>query len=574
MDDEAGSLENLSRRYVYFKKVLNNFNTDLSQFFPKSWEMPLKLTARFYSATRSDLKVLLDRELQDRPSIDLFMASLQVTMEFEKYIDVKFAKRLTNEVGAKKISNCFEPYLVLWISHQENLMNSKILTYMAEDKLSQSSDSLVLPSSADLFRTYRFLLTQTLELVDAGEGRDRMLCELAKFFNTWLKTYSTKILHPLLLPPGSKVNNRDEATTYTLLVLNTADYCSTTIRQLIEKLSEYLTEERNISGLFDQVELQYGKLVAACMDFLLESIISPDLGFAWREFENTDWKSVVVEDYSRYMVTMKDILRDEQSIVRKMVSRFNREVFSWNLMDKVIERLTVDFLNCIIKLLKPTPPFANLNKPRSLRMEQVINIGEQLQLDTEFLRQNLNFWADDLASLVNGSSASYKRVRKHIEQNCDDLVKLLKLLVAPVDPAEIYRENYAAITDNNSNLPSWCFILTLKGLPWDLAEWKKLHRTFESAVRPPASEILPIFEKCKPALTDFEYHLSAVMDPTWRKFIHKDLGIKGSPQAKSQESASVKSPASSTQKLQGSKLNGNIKSLMSNTGFFNRGGGG
>ncbi|KAM3160699.1 VPS53-like protein [Lachancea thermotolerans] len=570
LDDEAGSLENLPRRYAYFKKVLNNFNAEFSRFFPKSWNLSLELTKGFYDTTASDLKVLLERELRDHPSIDLFMSSLQTTLEFEKYIDVKFSNRLHNEKGTEKISRCFEPYLTLWISHQEALMNSKILGYMAEDKLSQSSESLVLPSSADLFRTYRFLLTQTLELVDSGSGRDTILFELAKFFNTWLKTYYGKVLQPLLLPPGSKIENKEEATIYTLLVLNTADYCSTTTRQLVEKLSEYLTLENDISQLFDKVLSHYGALISSGMEIILNSIVAPDLNFIWREFDNTDWKSVEVEDYSRYMVTMKDILRDDQSTIRKIVGRFNREVYSWNFMDKLIELLFSGFLNCILRLLEPIPPFATLNKPRKLQLAQVINVGEQLQLDAEYMRQTLNFWTDDMASLINGSNASYKRLKKHIDQKCENLVKFLKLLVVPIDPPETYQENYAAITGNNKNILSWCYILTLKGFPWDLAEWKKLFAAFQNASGDFNASPLPVFEGCQRALLQFEQNMSSATDPTWRRFIHQELGMD-TPNSVQSSSASSASPSSPTQRLNAGKFNGNIKNLMSNTGFFGRG---
>ncbi|SCV05514.1 LANO_0H09164g1_1 [Lachancea nothofagi CBS 11611] len=571
VNDEAGSLENLSRRYAYFKKVLNSFNSDFSQFFPKSWDIPIKLTSRFYATTRKDLEILLKRELKDQPSIDLFMGSLQTTLEFEKYMDVKFANRLSNDYGIEKISKSFEPYLVLWIQHQESMMNSKILNYMAEDKLSQSSESLVLPSSADLFRTYRSLLAQTLELIEPGSGRDRMLCELATFFNTWLTTYSKKILQPILITPDVQIENKEEAMLYTLLVLNTADYCSATIRQLEEKLTEYLTEGKDLTQLFDKVQSRYSSLISSAMDILLTLLVSPELAFAWREFENTDWKSVVVEDYSRYTITLKNVLRDDQSIMRKVISRFNREMYSWNFMDKVLELLLSGFLNCILRLLKPKPPFANLNNARVLQLAQVVNIGEQLQLDAECLRQSLNFWADDMADLINGSNASLKRIKKHIEQGFDHLVMFTKLLVVPLEVPETYQENYCAITANNTNILSWCFILALKGLPWDLAEWKLLHSAFKNSSEVGESSILPVFERCRSILVQFEYDLSHVNDATWQRFIHNDLGIKPVP-IRSPMPSSAGGSMSPTQRIPSSKINGNIKNLMSNTGFFNRGG--
>ncbi|SCU88138.1 LADA_0E08416g1_1 [Lachancea dasiensis] len=568
VDDEAGSLENLSTRYVYFKKVLNSFNADLANFFPKAWEMPWRLTSRFYTVTKKDLEILLGRELKQSPSIDLFMGSLQTTLDFEKYIDVKISNRAYNASKLDKISSSFEPYLVLWIQHQESMMNSKILNYMAEDKLVQSSESLVIPSSADLFRTYRSLLSQTLDLIQAGPGRDRMLIELATFFDSWLKTYSSKILNPLLISTDTKIENKEESILYTLLVLNTADYCSTTIRQLEEKLAEYLSAEKDLVPIFDKVQMQYGGLIAGAMDVLVNSLVAPDLAFAWREFDNTDWRTVAVEDYSRYTVTLRGIIRDEQSIIKKITSKFNREMYSWNFMDRVIELISSGFLNCIIRLLRPKPPLANLSIKRNFQASQVVVIGEQLQLDAECLKEALNFWADDSTDLINGSNTSSKRIKKHIDQNMEDTIILLKLLIVPLDDPETYQENYAAITNHNVNIVSWSFVLALKCLPWDLAEWKRLYRIFQASSQSGKLEILPALAKCKPLLNQFEYDFTHVADNTWQKFVRDELGIRLMQMPYNPKAGS----GSSMARVPSGKINGNIKSLMSNTGFFNRGG--
>ncbi|SCU94012.1 LAFA_0F19372g1_1 [Lachancea sp. 'fantastica'] len=570
VDDEAGSLENLSRRYVYFKKVLNGFNSEFAQSFPKDWDLPIKLTAKFYSITRKDLSILLQRELKDNPSIDTFMGALQTTLEFEKYIDVKFSNRLNAEAGFERISKSFEPYLVLWIQHQDSLMNSKILSYMAENKITQSSDSLVLPSSADLFRRYRSLLSQTLDLIQSGSGRDQMLRELATFFNNWLTTYLEKILRPLLIAPNVKIENKEEAMTYTLLLLNTADYCTTTIRQLEEKLIEYLSDNKSLDEPFEKVQAQYGSIISSAMDVLLNSLIAPDIAFAWREFDNTDWRNVQVEDYSRYTFTLKELFRNEQSIMRKIIPRFNRELYSWSFMGKVIELTCDGFMGCIVRLLKPRPPFANLNNPRSLQISQVISIGEQLQLDTECLRQALASWADDLADLINGNAASSKRIKKHIEKSFEQLVTFLKLLTVPLDDPETYQDNYAAITENNENVISWCFVLALKGLPWELARWKALYAAFRRADNGAEKSLLPVLLRCESTVLQFQYDLTSANEPAWQKFIRGDLDLKPVT-SKKPTSASNGRSLSPTPRLVSSKLNGNIKNLMSGTGFFHRG---
>lgn len=574
IDDEAGSLENLPRRYIFFKKVLNNFNSNFANYFPSSWDMSMKLTSRFFSMTRRDLQILLRRELQNNPSIDLFMDSLQNTLDFEKYINVKFANRFkTDQEDSKhKISACFEPYLTLWISHQDKMMNSKILSYMSETKFPKPSESLVIPSSADLFRTYRSILTQTLELVE-GEGRDQILIELGKFFTKWLIDYSKRVLEPLSLSDETKIENKDEAINYTVLLVNTADYCSTTIDQLDEKLSEFVHPGEKITVIFDKAKSLYGRLISRGINFLLDRILSSELNFSWREFENFDWRHVAVEDYSRYMVTLKNILafstdNAAKTDLQKILSQFNRDVYSWNFLDKVIDLITDEFLGCIIKLLQPLPPLATLGNEAKFDPKGVISIGEQLLLDVELLKQLMYSLPECLSNESSTQNTSYKRVNKHITSNIDLLVRFIKLLVVPTESPGIYQENFSRLTDNNMNSAVWAFIIALKGIPWDLGKWKSLWSEFEVTTEGDRQDLF-VFQRSKSSLTQFSNSFSRVSDPTWRKFIHEELRIV--PSKTTKVLPSTPRSTSVPPKPQTNKLNENIKNLMSNSRFFNRG---
>ena len=212
------------------------------------------------------------------------MTALQSTLDFEKYIDVRFSKKIKEP----KLSSCFEPYLTLWVSHQNQMMEKKFLSYMSEPKYpSNETESLVLPSSADLFRTYRSVLTQTLELID-NNANDSILTSLANFFSRWLQTYSQKILLPLLLPDNIEVQDKLEAAKYTVLLINTADYCATTIDQLEDKLSEFSGNREKLTNSFTKTKNIYDDLLAKGTSFLLNRVIPLDLNFVWREFINND----------------------------------------------------------------------------------------------------------------------------------------------------------------------------------------------------------------------------------------------------------------------------------------------
>ncbi|QLG70555.1 hypothetical protein HG535_0A04960 [Zygotorulaspora mrakii] len=581
LDDEAGSLENLSRRYIFFKKILNNFNSNFSRYFPQEWGMQLKLTNRFYEMTQRDLSILLDREFNGKgSSIDLFMGSLQTTLDFEKYIDVRFS----NKLKGSKLSSCFKPYLSLWIAHQDKMMKDKLLTYMGSNTLDFTmSDSWIISSSADLFRTYRSVLSQTFELIE-NNADERVPILLANFFAKWLKAYLDKILKPLLLPPSVEIQNKEETIKYTVSLVNTSDYCSTTVEQLVVKLTEFSAETGKISQIFDEVKSDYDEVLAAGISILLNRIIQLDLSFVWKEFNNTDWSNVAVEDSSRYMVSMKNILSfatgqyvtDESSTLELILTKFNREVYTWNFLDKIIDLVTHDYSKYIILLLQRQPPFANLNAPRKFSPSTVTNIAEQFLLDLELLKNILNSILQGVSSSnQNSEGPAYKRVQKHIDANLELLLKFLKLLLAPLDSVDDYYETYKELTISNSNTSVWAFMLTLKGLEWDLALWKQYWTPFNLDSDDSTDEIskknVLIFKWNPRLLQQFEYNMARVSEPAWSKFIRNELKISASrvnasrnqvdphQQQQQQQSRSPVSPVL------------NVKNLVAGTRFFNRG---
>ena len=553
-DDEAGSLENLSRRYLYFKKLLNNFNSNLAPYFPASWEMPLKITAQFCNSTKNDLDILLRTEFQNKsPSIDLFMSSLQLTLDLEKYIDVRFA----NKYKGNRLSVCFEPYLSLWISHQDAAMEKKLLAYMAEPKLKEdSTEPQVVPSSADLFRTYRSLLSQTLELLGDSNQNGTILTSLASFFSRWLNDYGNRVLKPLLLPDNIEIENKVEVIQYTVLLINTCDYCSITTSQLEEKLAQLTSNPQNISTAFTTTKDLYDDLLARGNRLLLKRVIPLDLVFAWKEFDNFDWSRVMVEDYSRYMVTLKNCLLPsssnstklptsqqsptlgqkrtlvKQSSLEIILSLLSREVYKYNFLDKVIDLTTSEYIDCITRLLQPIPPFATLNNQRILDTKHVIHIGEQLSLDLQLLKDVFYGCLEGMASDSRVSTnTSYRRLEKHIDANITLLSNFVKLLAAPLDSPGDYQETYMRLTDDNQDVGVWAFILTLKGIPWDLSVWKLFWEEFKKYHDNTNDEEVEIdrkrfvFKWDTKYLMRFETNLGRVRQQGWASFIKDELKI-------------------------------------------------
>ena len=118
------------------------------------------------------------------------------------------------------------------------------------------------------------------------------------------------------------------------------------------------------------------------------------------------------------------------------------------------------------------------------------------------------------------------------------------------------------------NSAVWAFIIALKGIPWDLGKWKSLWSEFEVTTEGDRQDLF-VFQRSKSSLTQFSNSFSRVSDPTWRKFIHEELRIV--PSKTTKVLPSTPRSTSVPPKPQTNKLNENIKNLMSNSRFFNRG---
>ncbi|SSD59120.1 related to Vacuolar protein sorting-associated protein 53 [Saccharomycodes ludwigii] len=573
VDDEASSLENLSRRFVFFKKVLNNFQAKYANYFPKEWAMAYQITKEFYSLTRKDLRIILKRELSGVGGSNnignvttLFMESLQTTMDFEKYIKVKFSNRLIKD-KIPTISSCFEPFITIWINNQNVTIKQKIIKYMSEPKLpdvssgnnSTDGNTLIIPSSADLFRTYRFILQQTFQLLDENSNKEQLIFDLASFFQRWLIEYTEKILSPInFLNPA--VNTSDSSPDkksiikYTVLLINTSDYCSTTIDELVQKLSEYVPNSiEKLETIFAKAKDKNSVLIANGLQTLMSKVVVPDLQFVWREFSNMDWANITIEDYSRYMISLQKILGNDnnnnnnnnvkgssgnnsvsigENPLIQIVNYFNKDIYVWNLWNRIITHICDSFLFNIVKILEPSAPFAPSDPSiKSIKFKNeavVINIGEQLLLDAELLKKTLhsipNSFGNSASSPITSSSSAKKRADSYVDSSLDPIINFIKLLIAPADNPKVYQELFLRLTNNCINPAVWSYILCLKSVAWNLDKWVLLWGNgFQKG------NISDWFVFSRPTVSShfvyFNNQLLNITDPKWKKFINGSLRV-------------------------------------------------
>ncbi|KAL9086160.1 MAG: hypothetical protein Q9165_007225 [Trypethelium subeluteriae] len=140
-NEEAGSLDNISRRYSWFNRMLRTYDTEHATIFPAHWRVNERLADTFCEGTREDYKGILQRLMRRSdgkpPDVNLLLSCLQETLDFEHNLERRFAidsRSSVDTIGSSKdekshtfgqaISEAFEPFLSVWVESQDKYEDS------------------------------------------------------------------------------------------------------------------------------------------------------------------------------------------------------------------------------------------------------------------------------------------------------------------------------------------------------------------------------------------------------------------------------------------------------------------
>ncbi|KAL7411236.1 Vps53-like protein [Mrakia frigida] len=466
--DEAGQLDNIARRYAWFRRILKAHDDDRERIFPESWKVGLHLCARFAEVTSQDLSNVLAKV--SPLSVGLLMESLQATLAFEQQMSKKynlpFAEIVRSALPSTSyaspftpISTTFDPYLSVYVEAQDKAIADLLAPSRGLLKSRTSLDSAnaagsvegaapvrVLPSSTEMFYFYGQTLEQCARL-----SRGVPLKDLVKVFGKWLKVYAEDVLLNSLKrtdPVGRRSTDRrsveGRANTQelrnTCLVLNTAEYCHTTASQLEDMIKERINPELADQISFEPQKDLFVSVISSCLLSLLrelettiESTIALILRTPWEHIENVSGPSVYVLELVRGINQVGDVIRE--GVEGKKYER--------NFFDKAVGVVMSRMIQAVV---------------RSRPLKKVG--AEQLLLDLSLLKRCFlelpNFSKEDARS-----SASYQR---HVQASTSPYETILKVVLAPEDPPEGFVQNYTLLVRDRS-FSNFQKILDFKGTP-------------------------------------------------------------------------------------------------------------
>lgn len=437
VNDEAGSLDNISRRYAYIKRLLKRHSDDLARYFSPDWNVTEELCNAVCQTTRQDLQTLL-RQSGRNITVQLLLQALEETLEFENFLDKKFKSPGKYQ---KKISLAFQPHLNLWVEYQDKQLSSKFAQFKAPpppggDNNEEQTEPTVLPSSADLFVIYRQALTQTVKLSTGPP-----LLDLSNLFGKWLSIYCQQILRPVI---PTRVVTLDDIKS-ACMALNTADYCFTTVTQLEQRIVENIDEELKEKVDLEKEKNGFLEAISHAIALLVNKVQS-GCENAWREMVNTNWgKLETVGDQSTYV---SELTRAVEAESKTILEHIQKGLYVRMFADKVVEAVSGDFLQRIA-YCRPISEVA----------------AEQMLLDLYVLKSSF-MKLPLLAPPPEGEdhprevSPAYTR---HVTNALSRVETILKVILTQLEPAEGIVQTYFYVVGDRSST-NFTKILELKGV--------------------------------------------------------------------------------------------------------------
>ncbi|KAK3395617.1 Vps53-like protein [Sordaria brevicollis] len=462
-NDEAGSLDNIGRRYAWFRRMLQTHESEHAAIFPAHWRVNEVLSMAFCDGTREDFKGILEKSMRrtdggtNKIDVNLLLSCLQETMDFEQSLERRFSSevrasidtlssaddRVSNFNGS--ISVAFEPYLSLWVESQDKTLAGMIPKYKSQPLIppdEEFSPQAVIPSAIELFHFYKLTLSQCAKL-STGER----LLDLAKTLAKYLDEYAQQVLFTILQrggPQGPPVQD-------IILVLNTADFWHTNANQLEDNIKKRIDPEMASKvDLSTQADAFMG--VASAAVLALVHKVEVDCEPAWREMKNTNWSRMEsVSDHSSYV---SELLKNVNGKTAEILPLVVKPQYARAFCDHLVENMANSYISNVVQC------------------RPVCEVGaEQMLLDKYILTKAF----ENLLSFHNTNHpppgpdtpppppppASYI---KRVNQSMTKIDPLLKTLQVRPSPPEGLVQAYLNLIGDRSDA-NFKRILELKGVP-------------------------------------------------------------------------------------------------------------
>ncbi|KAL4078288.1 Vps53-like protein [Scleroderma yunnanense] len=480
-NDEAGHLDNISRRFAWFKRLLSSHETEIGRVFPVEWHVNWWLFAN------DDLSTLLSKAGQSL-TLKLLLETLQQTIEFESFMSKKWATPLDELLEAtsspatpvQSMSSAFEPHLGIFVDAQDKALGDMLSAHRSTkargslDTVTRPSTAnstprpslsadreesapIVMPSSTELFYFYAQSLEQCAKF-STGQALFG-LCGVQK---KWLKVYAEDVLLARLKRSQSQVRKSTDTSfdaaelQQACLIMNTADYCQKTASELEDKIKE------KVDGVFkDKITLQSERdlflgVISGAINWQLHELETACDG-AFMTLSRVNWSVLnQVTGHSPYVDDLTGVIDQVVELVKPLVEQ---KKYLRNFLDKACRSVShyIDHETTVVTSNHENSLVLTRFTNALVKSRPLGEIGaEQLLIDLGVLKAHL--------LRLPGESLSSSGYVRSLTKIATRLETLLKVIVTPVDPPEGFILNYTLLI-GDASFSNFQKVLDLKGTP-------------------------------------------------------------------------------------------------------------
>lgn len=366
-DRAHNSLDQVDRRWAWFKRLLKSVESKFQNVFPTHWTVPLRICVGFYEKTRFHLVgvlTIMENNRTDTTDVHTVLKALQSCIRFEQEMVVRFKLQniaikdeeilesavsgngnlstcnVTDEeyevfsasILSKYLSVSFDRYLGAYVLLERQNLEEMLQKLRQEEDVTSGSTGHgnVYGSSINMFVFIKNGIKRCTALTTG-----QTFLSLSKEFKTAMQNYvemlrSTKGLNNKSFAQGAESS--------LCILINTTEYCMEVVPQLEQmvkqKLAPSLKEKMDFGSEVDA----FSDLMAVALKNLINVVMDRmDVGF--RGMQQLPWGTInQVGEESSYCHQFHSALQESMNKIRDVLSHTYFSNFCMKLATEIIGR--------------------------------------------------------------------------------------------------------------------------------------------------------------------------------------------------------------------------------------------
>ena len=392
--ENAIEFKDTEKRFDWLKRALKEYDKLYDDVFPPSWGFKSQLCQEFCRITKLQLNEILMMNVEGIKNIEVevLVKVLNSTISFEKslneyliseypdtddniksnFLDMnvieeirtKYSEAKSNKKNGRKdpnpkpryrlfrvigiISESFEPYMNSYVTNEEKKIKDIIRNLVQNDRI----EGKLYVSSLYLFNNIKQAMSRCLTF-----SKSKTFFDLSIKFKDIFLFYIEKILNQkfnlnFYSNEINKNKNLKQADfTPICYLINTCDYCITTIGALTSSVQEKIEEKYQNNISYDDIVGKFREIYKKCFDLLstdLKNSVEVQLQFGIIK-KNWVLGTSGGKDTNAFVIGISKILNDEFNFIKNIL----QEEFLChylNVVPKIISELLINYLYKIKKI--------------------------------------------------------------------------------------------------------------------------------------------------------------------------------------------------------------------------------